>query len=176
VLSRAARRSGRRSARVLSVASLVMALVATGVVLGTAVQPAVQTPIVAATAQAWDATGALSDALRALRPGATRKPARALAKRAAGIIDETGMRVRALELPVADTPLRGRVLRTLRADAAWVDAVRSTLAAPRGPRRADLSGLAKRAATATALIDDEVTQARGTVGGTGRLLSATKPR
>ncbi|MDQ3631556.1 MAG: hypothetical protein M3417_09895, partial [Actinomycetota bacterium] len=71
-LSRAARRSGRRSTRVLSVASLVVALAATGILLGTAARPPVRTPIAAATAETWEATGALSDALRALRPGASR--------------------------------------------------------------------------------------------------------
>lgn len=175
-LSRAARRSGRRRARVLAVGSLAVAIVAIAVLLWTARQPSARSPIAAATAQTWEATGALSDALRVLRPDGSRNPARALVKPAAERVDEAGRRVGALDLPVAATPLRGRVLRTLRADAKWIDAVGSTLANPRSPRRADLSSLASRAANATALIENEVEGARDSVGGTGRLLSATKPR
>jgi hypothetical protein len=174
VLSRAARRSGRRRARVFAVGSLAVALVTTAVLLGSAAQPEPRSPMTTATAEAWEATGALSDALRALRRGGSRNPARALVKPAAETVDRTGRRVGALDLPVAATPLRGRVLRTLRADAAWIDAVGSTLANPRSSRRADLSALASRAANATALIEDEIDAARGSVGGTGRLLSATK--
>ena len=125
---------------------------------------------------AWEATGALSDALRGLRPGATRNPARVLAQRAAGAVEDAGRRVEALELPISDTPLRARVLATLRADAAWIDAVGSTLANPRSPRRAGLSSLAKRAATGAVLVAVDVEGAEGTVGGTGRLLSATRDR
>ena len=174
-LSWAARRSGHRSARVLSVVSLAAALVTTGVLVGTAAKPPARTPIAAATAETWEATGALSDALRALRPGASRNPARARVRRAVDAAEQAGRRIGGLELPVAETPLRGRVLRTLRADTAWMDAVGSTLANPRSPRRAELSTLAKRAANATALIADQVEGAANSVGGTGRLLSATKP-
>jgi len=173
-LSRAARRSGRRSTRVLSVMSLTAALAVTGAVLGTATLSSAPAPIAEATADAWEATGALSDALRALRPGASRNPARALAKRAAGSVEDAGQRVERLELPISDTPLRARVLRTLRADAEWIDAVGSTLANPRSPRRAELSGLAKRAANGAALVAVDVKGAKGSVGGTGRLLSATR--
>lgn len=174
--SRAAGRSGRRTTRVLSVLSVGLALTATSAVLVTAAQSSAAAPIEKATADGWEATGALSDALRGLRHGATRAPARALAKRAAGAVDNADRRVEALKLPVPDTPLRARVLAALRADAAWVDAVGSTLANPRSPRRADLSGLAKRAATGAALVAVDDEGAEGTVGGTGRLLSATSDR
>jgi len=150
-----------------------LALATTSAVLVTTALPSAAAPIENATADAWETTGALSDALRALRPGATRNPARALAKRAAGAVDDAGERVEAVDLPVSDTPLRARVLATLRADVEWIDAVGSTLASPRSPRRADLSGLAKRAATGTALVAVDVEKAAGTVGGTGRLLSTT---
>ena len=173
-ISRAAGRSGRLKTRVLSVLSVSVALAATGAVLVTAARPSAAGPIENVTADAWEATGALSDALRVLRPGASRNPARVLAKRAAGAVDDAGRRVEALELPIADTPLRSRVLSTLRADAAWLDAVGSTLANPRSPRRANLSGLAKRAATGAALVAVDVEGAEGTVSGTGRLLSATR--
>lgn len=175
VLSRALRQSGRRSSRILALASLITALGATGYVFATTMKPAVPVPIEEATADAWKATSKLSGELRELRPGASRNPARALVKRAADEVDEAGKRVGALDLPTSDTPLRSRVLRTLRADAAWIDAVGSTLANPRSPRRADLSRLAKRAATMTALVAEELEGAQGSVGGTGRLLSATKP-
>jgi len=165
----------RRAARVLSVVSLSVAIAAVGVVIGTYAKPAPPAPMEEATAEAWEATGALSDALRALRPGASRNPARKLTKRAAGAVDTAGKRVAALKVSVADTPLRARVLSTLRSDAAWIDAVGSTLANPRSPRRADLSRLAKRAANDTALIAEEIEEASNSVGGTGRLLSATKP-
>lgn len=175
-LSRAAWRSGQRRARVLAVGSLAVALGTTAALFGTAAQPQSRSPVAQATAPAWEATGALSDALRVLRPGASRNPARALVKPAAERVDEARRRVGALDLPVSATPLGGRVLRTLRADARWIDAVGSTLANPRSPRRADLSALASRAANATALIENEVEEARDSVGGTGRLLSATRPR
>jgi len=162
--------------RVLSVVSVGAALAATSAVLVTAAQPSAAGPIEKVTADAWEATGALSDALRALRPGATRDPARVLAQRAAGAVEDAGRRVEALELPISDTPLRARVLATLRADAAWIDAVGSTLANPRSPRRAGLSSLAKRAATGAVLVAVDVEGAEGTVGGTGRLLSATGDR
>ena len=171
--SQAARRSGHRTTRVLSVLSVAGALAATSAVLVTAAQPSAAGPIEKVTADAWETTAALSDALRGLRPGATRNPAGVLAKRAAGAVDGAGRRVEALELPVSDTPLRARVLATLRADAAWIDAVGSTLANPPSPRRADLPGLAKRAATGAALVAVDDERADGTVGGTGRLLSAT---
>lgn len=171
--SRAARPSGRRMTRVLSVLSVGAALAATSAVLVTAAQPSAAGPIEKVTADAWEATGALSDALR---HGATRDPARVLAQRAAGAVEDAGRRVEALELPISDTPLRARVLATLRADAAWIDAVGSTLADPRSPRRAGLSSLAKRAATGAVLVAVDVEGAEGTVGGTGRLLSATGDR
>ncbi len=174
MLSRAARRSGGLSARVLSLASLTTALVAIGVVLQTAAQSPGPAPVVAATAAAWQATAALSDGLRALRPGASRNPSRVRAKRAATVVADAQKRVEALHLATADTPLRSRVLRTLRADADWIDAVGSTLSNPRSPRRGDLSGLAKRAANGAALVAVDVRGAKGSVGGTGRLLSATK--
>lgn len=175
-VSRGARRSGLRRTRLLSVVSVGLAFAATSTVFVTAARPSAAAPIEKATADAWEATRALSDALRGLRLGATRTPVRALATRTAGAIDDAGRRVEALELRVSDTPLRVRVLATLRADAEWVDAVGSTLANPHSPRRADLARLAKRAATGAVLVAVDVEGAAGTVGGTGRLLSATRVR
>lgn len=160
----------------VSVLSVGLALAATSAILATAARPSAAGPIEKVTADAWEATGALSDALRSLRLGAPRNPARALSARAVRAVDDAGRRVEALELPVSETPLRTRVLATLRSDAAWVDAVGSTLANPRSPRRADLAGLAKRAATGAVLVAVDVKGAEGTVGGTGRLLSATSDR
>lgn len=169
----AVRRSGRLGTRLLAVLSLLIALGVTGYVVKSALQPAVTPPLQKATAGAWTATGALSDALRALRPRASRTAARALVPPAARAVKAARMRVEALDLPTSDTPARARVLQALRADGAWIRAVGATLAEPRSPRRAALSRLAKTAAEATTLAAKDVKGAAGTVGGTGRLLSAT---
>ena len=66
------------------------------------------------------------------------------------------------------------MLATLRADRRWIAAVRATLAEPRSPQRATLAGLAERAAVSTALVAETLGDAKGTVGGTGRLLAATR--
>jgi hypothetical protein len=134
------RRPGTRRARALAILSLVAAFGATGYVVATAVEPAADTPLEEATAPAWEATSALSDALRELRPGGSRNAARPLAGAAAKAVGAAEKRVEALDLPISQTPVRSRVLETLRADAAWIDAVGSTLANPRSPRRAELSG------------------------------------
>jgi hypothetical protein len=174
-LSRTLRRAGRKPARVLAVVSLAVAFGTTGLVVATAFQPESATPLQNATQDAFGATEELSDALRALRPGGSRNAARPLAGAAARAVEAAQRRVEALELPTSMTPLRSRVLETLRSDAAWVDAVGSTLANPRSPRRGDLAALAKKAATGMALIAGDLPAAEDVVGGTGRLLSATKP-
>ncbi len=173
-LSQTLRRSGRRGTRILAVVSLITALGTTGYVVATAMEPDAATPLEEATAGAWEATGALSDSLRALRPGASRNAARPLAGAAAEAVETSLKRVEGLDLATADTPLRVRVLRALRADAEWIDAVGSTLANPRSPRRAELSRLAKTAAAGTSVVAGTLEDAKGTVGGTGRLLAATK--
>lgn len=155
--------------------SLILALVATGVVIGTASQPSAADPLDTGTAPAWTATMALSDALRALRPGDERAPASDRARAAAQAVAGATARVEALSVPTADTPLRNRVLSTLRADAEWIDAVGSTLANPRSRRRAELPDLAEKAATETAVVAMTFPEAKGSVGGTGRLLAATRP-
>lgn len=169
----AVRRSGRLGTRLLAVLSLLLALGVTGYVVRSELAPAVTPPLQAATAGAWTATGTLSDRLRALRPGAPRSAAQALVAPAARAVKAARTRVEALDLPTADTPARARVLQALRADGAWISAVRATLANPRSARRAKLSALARTAAEATALAAKDVRGAAGTVGGTGRLLSAT---
>ncbi len=174
-ITHAVRRSGRLGTRVLAVLSLIVALGVTGYVVASALEPSAPAPLVAETAGAWEATSALSDSLRELRPGASRRAARALAKRAAEEVGPAGTRVLALNLPTSATPLRSRVRAALRADLSWIKAVDATLADPRSPSRADLARLAKRAAQGVSLIAGDVPAAKRSVGGTGRLLSATKP-
>lgn len=171
----AVRRSGRLGTRLLAILALLGALAATAYVVKTALKPTVTPPLRSATADAWKATGSLSDALRALRRGSSRSAARALATPAATAVKAAAPRVETLDLTTAQTPSRSRVLAALRADRAWIAAVGATLADPRSSRRAALSGLARKAAEATALASRDVAAAKGTVGGTGRLLAATAP-
>ena len=174
-LSQTLRRAGRTGTRILALVSLLAAGAAIVYVVLTASEPAPQPPLQRATAPAWAATAALSDALRGLRPGAPRGPARTLARRAARDVRSSARSVEALALPPSTTPVRGPVLDALRADTAWIDAVGSTLANPRSPRRAQLSRLARRAAMRTAVIATEFEDAADSVGGTSRLLAATAP-
>ncbi len=173
-LSQTVHRMGRRRTRVLAVLSLFLAFGATAVIVNGFLGPEPPTPIEEATGGAWSALTELSDGLRALRPDADLSPLRAKARNARKEVQAAGARVKTLELPISETPLRGRVIRALRADDAWIDAVGSTLANPRSSRRGDLSRLAKRAAVATSLVGGDVDGAQGSVGGTGRLLSATR--
>lgn len=175
VLSLSIRRSGRLGTRLLAILSLLVAIGAAAYFVTSAMDITAPTPpIEKATSEAWSASSALSDSLRALRPGASREPSRPLATAAAKAVKRAQDNVEALTLSTSETPLRARVLAALRADAAWVDAVGSTLANPRSARRAELAGLAKTAATAVVLIQGDVDGAEDSVGGTGRLLSATK--
>ncbi len=172
--SRARRRSGRTGARLLALLSLVAAVAATAWVVGGAFRDDELPPVAAATAESWARTGELSDALRELRPGASPAAARPFAQPALKAVVRAQKRVAALDLPASQTPLRGRVLDALRADRRWIDAVGSVLARPESPRRAQLARLAKEAATSTALLRADLPAAVGTVGGTGRLLSALR--
>lgn len=175
-LSNTVRRSGRLGTRLLALLSLIAGLAATALVVTTLAKPGAPEPLAAATAQAWTATGALSDALRALRPGARRAPARALASAAAPVVTDAAREVRTLDLPTSDTPRRARVLTALSADRAWIAAVRATLKDPASPRRSDLTRLSEAAATATSLIAKDVEGAAHTIGGTSRLMTATKQK
>ncbi|MBA2347632.1 MAG: hypothetical protein H0V81_04985 [Solirubrobacterales bacterium] len=173
-LSETVKRMGRRRTRILAVLSLLVAIGATLTIVDGFVAPEPAAPIEQATDEAWSAVTALSDGLRALEPDGALQPLRDEARTAREEVQAAGARIKTLELPISQTPLRIRVIRTLRADDAWIDAVGSTLANPRSSRRADLARLAEAAAVATALIADDVKGAGASVGGTGRLLSATK--
>ncbi len=173
-MSETVRRMERRHTRILAVLSLLVAVGATAVIVGASVAPEPATPIDQATGSAWSSVAALSDGLRDLGPDAALEPLRGKARAAREEVQAAGARMKTLALPVSQTPLRTRVVRTLRADDAWIDAVGSTLATPRSRRRGDLAVLAKRAAVATSLIAGDVEGARDSVGGTGRLLSATR--
>lgn len=175
MLSRAMRRSERRAgARILAILSLAAAIAAVVLVVRTALEPDAPEPLGVATAPAWRAMSQLSDALRELRPGARRGRARALVKPAAEAVDAAEQRVEALDLETAETPARSRVLSTLRADAAWIEAVGATLANSRSRRRGMLARLAETAASRTAVVAETIEEAEGSVGGTGRLLAATR--
>lgn len=175
-LSQTIRRMNRRRTRVLAVLSLLVAVGATAMVVRAFVRPEASTPIQRATDGAWAATGTLSDGLRGLKPGDRVSRLQGDARAARKAVQVAGRRVKALQLPIGDTPLRVRVIHALREDDAWISAVGSTLANPRSVRRGDLARLAQRAAIATALVTDDLPEAEGSVGGTGRLLSATKRR
>lgn len=174
-LSQTVRRMNRRRTRVLAVLSLLAAIVALVVIVDAVVQPGAPSTIEQATGEAWKATGALSDGLRELEPGDDLQPLRGRARAARTAVQRAGKRIKRATLPIGQTPVRSRVIRALRADDGWLDAVGSTLANPRSARRGDLARLAERAAIATSLIEDDVDGAKGSVGGTGRLLAATKP-
>ncbi len=175
VLSLSVRRSGRLSTRLLALLSILVAGAAVAYFVTSALEIATpKPPMESASETAWEATSALSDGLRSLRPGGSRGDVRPLASTAAESVKNATERVEGLALPTAETPVRARVLAALRADAEWIDAVGSTLANPRSPRRADLSRLAKTAAEAVSLIAADIDGPKGSVGGTGRLLSATK--
>lgn len=173
VMSETVRRMGRRRTRVLAVLSLLVAIVVTASIVEAFMQSG-SAPLEQATSDAWSSVTALSEGLRALGSDGELEPLRDEARTARQEVQAAGRRVKALELPVADTPLRSRVIRALRADDAWIDAVGSTLANPRSDRRGDLSRLAERAAVATSLVAEDVAGAESSVGGTGRLLSATR--
>lgn len=175
VLSQAVRWTNRRRTRAAAVLALLLAsAVVIAVVLGATRES--QTALERTTAEAWSATRALSDGLRALEPGDRISPLREEARAARAAVREAGVAVKGLDLGGAQASVQRRTIRALRADDAWIDAVGSTLANPRSERRADLSRLARNAAVRTARIVDDVRGARDTVGGTGRLLSATRPR
>lgn len=173
-LSQTVTRMGRRHTRILALVSLLLAAAATVAILSALLAPEPVAPIDQATGRAWSAVTALSDGLRDLGREADLEPLRDKARAARTETRAAGTRMEALKLPVAQTPLRRRVIRALRADDAWTRAVGATLANPRSRRRADLASLAKEAAVATMLIADDVAGAGGSVGGTGRLLSATR--
>ncbi|MBA2347631.1 MAG: hypothetical protein H0V81_04980 [Solirubrobacterales bacterium] len=176
VLSQAVRWTNRRRTRAAAVLALLGGpAIVTGVVLA-AMRPGVPTRVETTTAGAWAATGALSDGLRELEPGDPLTPLRDEARAARAAVQEAGKAVKALELDGAEASAQRLAVRALRADDAWIDAVGSTLANPRSDRRRDLSRLAKNAAVATALIADDVEGSEDSVGGTGRLLSATSRR
>ncbi len=174
-LTQAVRWTNRRRTRVAALVALLGASAATtGLVLGST-RLAGPTAIEQTTAEAWQATGALSDGLRALEPGDAISPLRGEARAARAAVQKAGKATKALEVGGAQASVQRRTVRALRADDAWIDAVGSTLANPRSDRRADLSRLARTAAERTEAIAADVDGAKGTVGGTGRLLSATKP-
>ena len=173
-LSQTVRRMGRRRTRVLALLSLLLAIGGTIAIVQASLAPEPATPIEQATGDAWSAVTALSDGLRDLGPGGDLEALRDEARAARKEVQAARRRMEVIELPVSKTPLRARIIRALRADDAWADAVGSTLATPQGPLRRKLARLAKRAAVATALIADDVKGAKDSVGGTGRLLAATR--
>lgn len=173
-LSRAVRRGGRRSTRALAVLSLLAAVGAAGYVFATQSHAARETPLADATAGAWRASGALSDTLRALRPGDSLAPARARALATVRATASAERAVGALTTGAAQVPLRDGTRTALRADRRWASAVAAVLAAPHGPSRAGLPNLAGEAAQAVSLVAHDVPAAAHTVGGSGKLLAATR--
>jgi hypothetical protein len=174
-LSRAIRRGGRRSTRFFAVLSLLVALGAAGYVLTTQLgssRPA--SPLAVATAPAWRAAGALSEALRGVRRGTPRAPVGRLAAAAYRAAARADRAVRALPAAATDVPLRDGTRTALRADQRWAAAVAAVAARPHGPRRAGLGKLAGEAAQATSLVAHDLPAAADTVGGTGKLLAATR--
>lgn len=175
-LSQAVRWMNRRRTRAAALLALVLAAaILAGVVLR-ATGPRGPSEVERATEQAWAAAGALSDGLRKLEPGDRLKPLRPKARAARAAVQEAGKATKALDLGGAQASVQRRTVRALRADDAWIAAVSSTLANRRSRRRGDLSRLAGNAMQRTAAIAEDVPAARGTVGGTGRLLTATKRR
>lgn len=176
VLSQAVRWTNRRRTRAAALLALIGGpAIVTGVVLA-AMGPSSPSRVEQSSAPAWSATGALSDELRTLEPGDPLRPLRGEARAARAGVQEAGKAVKALELDGAQASVQRRTIRALRANDAWIGAITSTLGNRRSRRRADLSRLARTAAERTAAIAEDVPAARGTVGGTGRLLSATKGR
>lgn len=173
-LSQTVRRMGRRRTRVLALLSLLLAIGGTIAIVQAFLAPEPATPIEQATGDAWKAVAALSDGLRGLDPDGDLASLQGEARAARKEVQAARARMETLKLPVSKTPLRRRIISALRADDAWADAVGSTLAKPQGPLRGKLARLAKQAAVATALIADDVDGARDSVGGTGRLLAATR--
>lgn len=176
VLTQAVRWTNRRRTRAAALLALLAGPAIVVAVVAVAMRPGGPTRIDQTTAGAWTATAALSDGLRRLEPGDPLSPLRDEARAARAAVQEAGKAIKALDLDGAQASVQRRTIRTLRADDAWIDAVGSTLANPRSARRADLSRLARNAAERTAAIADDVRGAEGSVGGTGRLLSATKRR
>ncbi len=176
VLSQAVRWTNRRRTRAAALLALLVGpAIVVGLVLLT-MRPGGPTAVERATETAWTATRALSDGLRALEPGDPLTPLRDEARAARAAVQKSGKATKALELGGAQASVQRRTIRALRANDAWIDAIGSTLANPRSARRADLSRLARNAAEQTDMVAVDVPGAAGSVGGTGRLLSATKRR
>jgi len=174
-LSRAVRCGGRRRTRALALLSLLVAVGAAVYVLTTQLPTArSQPPLAVATAGAWQATGALSDALRALRPGLPRGPARRLALAAVRATARANRAVSALPATASDVPLYDGTRTALRACRRWAAATAAVLAVPHGPRRATLAALSGDAEQSVSLVARNLPASAGTVGGTSRLLAATR--
>lgn len=174
-MSQTLRRSGRRGTRLLALLSLIAALAATGYVLATATEPPPPVPVEVATRDAWTSLRALSDGLSELKPGASRAGTQKLARSASTAVKRAAARVKAFDATQVAPPLQLTVSKGLAASAKWVDAVGSTLANPRSPRRAELGQLAGRAALGVSLVAMDIEDARDCIRGTGGLLRATRP-
>lgn len=175
VLSQAVRWTNRRRTRAAALLALLGGpAVVAAVVVKTS--PGGSRQVQQATAKAWTATGALSESLRALERGDPLKALRPEARAARTAVQEAGKATKALDLGGAQASVQRRTVRALRADDAWIAAVSATLANRRSSRRDDLSRLGRTATERTAAIADDVPGARDTVGGTGKLLSASRRR
>jgi hypothetical protein len=124
---------------------------------------------------AWKATGALSAELNGLKRGTSRGPARHAAHEAVKALKTARTELPKVVVPTSQGDVFAVTEVALRAQAAWVDAVGSTLANPRSPRRADLARLAATAMRRSAAAERFGVADGPAVAGTGHLLSATKP-
>ena len=176
VLSQAVRWTNRRRTRLAALLAVVGGpAVIVGVVLA-ATGSEGPSRVQQATAEAWAATGALSDGMRALERGDSLQPLRPKARDALAAVEKAETATRALDLGGAEAAVQRRTLSALSGDRAWIRAVSATLANPRSSRRRDLPRLAGIAAKRTAAIADDVPAARKTAGGTGRMLAASRRR
>lgn len=123
---------------------------------------------------AWGATSELSDALHALKPGSSRGPSIRAARKAAEAVKGARGELAKVDVDTSQGEVMAVVESALRAQGAWIDAVGSTLANPRSPRRKALAELASAAAARSRAAEHFDVADGPAVRGTGHLLSTTK--
>lgn len=162
--------------RVLALGTLVVCVGATLAILAegrSSSSGAASKGLKEAVRPAWEATGQLSETLNALKRGQTRAAAIRAARAADDAVAASRKELRGLTVPTSEGDVYAVVDGALRAQAAWVSAVGSTLLNPASPRRADLSRLAKTAMARSAAAERFGVADGPAVRGTGKLLSAT---
>lgn len=163
--------------RIAALSCLLIPLIATLVILAEgrggsvdAAAPGIQE----AARPAWAATGALSNALAALKKGESRAAAIRAARAANDAVAASRKQLGTIDVPTNQGDVYTVVDAALRSQAAWVSAVGSTLLNPGSPRREDLAELAKSAMQRSAAAERFDVAEGPAVRGTGKLLSATK--